>query len=1725
MTNFKLKQFILSTGIALIALTGVNVANAYVNLCVPAVVVPATTTCDACHTNYPLIPASIASYNGLCAVVGVPAPTSNTNVSGPITINTVWTAALAPYTVTGDVTVQSSAVLTIEPGVVVRFSPNTNLIVAAGSLVARGTPVAPIVLTSTSDVTGGTPIPGGWGQVRFMDGTVDVGTTLDYVQVKYGSGVVLQAASPTLNHLTINNNNGAAISMDLQSSPTGVGNQASGNTLNGISVPSGDVVGTTSWKLKGIPYVLSSGVISVGQSPSLGALNPNTIQPGETINLNLTGTRLDGVESILFDDPGLIVTVLSGATSTTVPLSITASPAAIAGAKSLNVQVAAGKVQLVSALTVVGTQPKITVLTPTSVYAGQTGVTLNVTGINFAATSLVQMDGTDLPTTFVTASTVNATLPLLAAGAHTITIKTPDATTPGSYFISNTAGLSAIAPYFTLSPTTLSLVRGNTGSFTVTMPYPAPVGGLIVTLVSTVPTVATVPASVTIAAGTNSASFTVTSVGDGTANISASHTGFTSAASILTVIPPPTVSITPSSTTIGIGLAAQLTVATNAPAGVGGIIINLVSSNTAVATIPASVTIPQGATSATVTATSTGIGTATMTASTVGFLSGTSTMTVRPLSINLPSALLISPGLSRSMAIILSDPAPVGGLPIALNSSNPAAATVPASVTIAEGQTLANVTVTGVAIGTTTLSAVSTGYQSGSSAVTVDTVNITFSPVGAVSLPATVSKPFSVFISRPAPTGGVSIVLTSADPTIATLTPATILIPEGQTSGGTVVATLTGVAKGVTSMAASSPGLNGTSAAITITGQPTLRFRTFNGATSVTVGKGFRTYLTSWYNQSELYVERMTDTSYYYGPDNLVVTLQSSDPTKATVPVTITIPAGSASLAVQVTGVDLTNGVPISLDAMATNYVSPAVKMPVNTIAPTLQLVSLDTARSTLSNRDDFYIQATVPGSNWPTFQTAVAATPVNLSVTNASTTGIVQFYDAATAGNLITQTTFAVDASTSATAYVGQPAVTGSYTVTAGIPTSNTSVTSGVVTVSPSNVELRFRTYNGATSVTAGKGLTTYYYSYYNSSELYVDRYLNGVAYPATIPLTVTLTSSDPTKATVPTTVTIPANQSSVAIQVTGVDLTNGVSITLDATASSYISPTTKMPVNVIAPTLVFSGLATVRNTLSARDDFQVYASVPGSSFPTSHTAAAAIPVNLSVTNASTAGIVQLYDAATAGNLTAQTTVAAVATFSSIIYVGQPTTTGTYTVMADAPSVNASNASGVVTVNAPALGLDMKVGYSTGSTRTTVVGKGLSTNLYEIYLIRALDGALYNGPDPLMVTLTNSDSTRVSVPASVVIPANNCCVNFTVSGVDITNGVPVTIDAVATGYVSPINKFTVNTIVPTLQILNLDTPRNTLSARDDFMVRAYVPGANSPYSQTPTVASLVNLSITNATPAGIAQIYDALTAGNLITQTTWAVNATNTPTTYVDMPTTTGSYTVTADFPAGGAAVTSGIVSVAPPDLRLGFYIGSQGNGYNTALIGNGLRDSNYIYVYRTLNGANYSSTTALSVSLTCNAATICNVPATVTIPANAYSVVVPVTGVGVGTTTITPTATGYTASVDLPVSVITPSFAYYNAAPPATLKVAASSNFNMSVAVPGAYGGGSQTVVNATTLSVISSAPGIASVTSTVTIPAAASVSGYATVTGVAAGAATVTTSATNFTPLTSPVITVSP
>ncbi|MEM3873646.1 MAG: hypothetical protein QXU45_00705 [Candidatus Bathyarchaeia archaeon] len=76
---------------------------------------------------------------------------SGTAVKGIISTNTTWTLANSPYVLTGPVLVNRSAVLTIEPGVIVNFT--RYFIQVDGVLNARGNETHPIRFISVEETT------------------------------------------------------------------------------------------------------------------------------------------------------------------------------------------------------------------------------------------------------------------------------------------------------------------------------------------------------------------------------------------------------------------------------------------------------------------------------------------------------------------------------------------------------------------------------------------------------------------------------------------------------------------------------------------------------------------------------------------------------------------------------------------------------------------------------------------------------------------------------------------------------------------------------------------------------------------------------------------------------------------------------------------------------------------------------------------------------------------------------------------------------------------------------------------------------------------------------------------------------------------------------------------------------------------------------------------------------------------------------------------------------------------------------------------------------------------------------------------------------------------------------------------------------------------------------------------------------------------------------------
>jgi hypothetical protein len=412
-------------------------------------------------------------------------------------------------------------------------------------------------------------------------------------------------------------------------------------------------------------------------------------------------------------------------------------------------------------------------------------------------------------------------------------------------------------------------------------------------------------------------------------------------------------------------------------------------------------------------------------------------------------------------------------------------------------------------------------------------------------------------------------------------------------------------------------------------------------------------------------------------------------------------------------------------------------------------------------------------------------------------------------------------------------------------------------------------------------------------------------------------------------------------------------------------------------------------------------------------------------------------------------------------------------------------------------------------------VGKGLKTYVAELSLSRKTGTTSYAPSDPLTVNLTSSDPTRASVPATVTIPANDDQVNFYVTGVDLTTGTPITIDASAAGYSAPLTKLAATVVNPVLNFNGLDTQRSPASARDDLRISVTTPGSAFPSNQTAAADLSIDLAAVQATPAGIIDgFYAALTGGTAGAQMVLRKDSTLSEFVYVGTPTTAGSYRVQASI-AGGASATSGVVTVNPPELKFSRTLVTVGKGLKTYVA--------EVAIQRSVNGQSFNGSQAVTVNLACSSTEICRVASSVIIPAGQSSVAVIVEGVALGNTTIAASAVGYTAAQDAAVNVVTPQLSFSGLA--AQIGVGTQSSLRVYPTAPGAGFPSNQTAAQPITVNLTSSAPGVATLPAAVTIPTSDTLSPSVNLTAVAAGTTTVTASSPGMATATSGLITVIP
>ncbi|MBL8820574.1 MAG: hypothetical protein JNL58_31415, partial [Planctomyces sp.] len=452
---------------------------------------------------------------------------------------------------------------------------------------------------------------------------------------------------------------------------------------------------------------------------------------------------------------------------------------------------------------------------------------------------------------------------------------------------------------------------------------------LTVTITSGDTSEATAPATVVIPAGQSSATFAIDAVDDaivdGTKAVlfTTSATGFTAGTRSVDVTDNDTlrltVSLDKSSFAENAGSSAATgTVTRNAEDLGAALTVTLTSSDTSEATVPATVVIPAGQSSATFTIAAIddlvvdGSQSVTFTGAASSYTAGTSSLNVTDndvltLTVSLNKASFAeNAGTNAATGTVSRNSADVSSaLVVTLASSDTSEAIVPATVTILAGQSSATFAIDAVddalvdGTQTASFSATATSYVAGAASLDVTdndaaTLTLTLNKTSFAENAGANAATGTVTRNTADLTSALTVTITSADTSEATA-PATVTIPAGQSSAtfaiDAVDDALVDGTKAVLFTTSATSFTAGTRS-IDVTDNDTLRLTVTRNKSSIAETAGANAATGTVTRNAEDLGAALT------------VTLTSSDTSEATVPATVVIPAGQASATFAIAAVD-----------------------------------------------------------------------------------------------------------------------------------------------------------------------------------------------------------------------------------------------------------------------------------------------------------------------------------------------------------------------------------------------------------------------------------------------------------------------------------------------------------------------------------------------------------------------------------------------------------------------------------------------------------------------------------------------------------------------------------------------------------------------------------------------------------------------------------------------------
>ena len=743
----------------------------------------------------------------------------------------------------------------------------------------------------------------------------------------------------------------------------------------------------------------------------------------------------------------------------------------------------------------------------------------------------------------------------------------------------------------------------------------------------------------------------------------------------------------------------------------------------------------------------------------------------------MPSNAAVTPGETVSFSVALGTAAPAGGVSITLASTNSSIANVsPSTLFVPEGATTASArqttTLTGYSAGSVTITASAPGYATVDSQVQVTSgaggaTTMSFWP-GSLTIAESTTQNLTLNLSAPV-ASGLTVNLTSGNPAVATV-PATVTFAPGASSAS---APVTGVSAGPVTITAAAPNIASATASVTVTQSAT-------GGTGIIL------------------------------PTNLTVTPGAT----VNFPVSLAAPAPAGGVSVT-----LASGNPSIASVYPWTFTIPEGTTTASRAAPVVTGNSAGSVTVTASASGFATVssQVQVTGGAAPP-ATTMSFSPTSLTINGTATQNLALNLSAPASAALI------VNLSSNAPTVATVPATVsfGIGASSVSVPVTGVSGGSVTITASASNIASANATVS-VTQAAAGGIQLPVSVTVISGSTLSFPVTL-GTAAPAG--LTITLASSNPSVATVsPTIFTIPQGATSAPGVATTVSGTNVGSATITASAFGYPTASSQVQVTAaVAPpltmsfspasltingiatqglTLNLSGVAPAALTVNLSSSDQTVATVPAmvsfaagstsTSVPVTSVAPGSVTITAGALNIAGATASVTVVQTTAGGVQLPATLTVGLDQSAALQIALPTPapaggvtvslasndTSTATVTPSvhiaarntAPSTppqisGLQPGSATITASAP--------GFTAGVTQVQITPGGGSSFFTPVSGLNINAGSAQNltlnlssaAATGLLVTLTSSNTSVATVPATVAFTAGSAAVQVPVTGV-----------------------------------------------------------------------------------------------------------------------------------------------------------------------------------------------------------------------------------------------------------------------------------------------------------------------------------------------------------------------